>query len=241
MPIPDPDKIWPKLDELGIDEVRKRLSMGVYAKYKVPIIEEWLRRREKELEDKKINDMATIAATENIKDTRVDKFVTSAKNHPILSVLIVFVVVIIGLSNFTTALDNLLKHFPNFTHKTSLTSIGDSGWLFAGYFNTSKQSFIEGPYVSVISNPSSKSNRYFQLGDRILLNIARKVYIVDFKNAGSAKKLISPITKGIIDKNDETNVILPANAELIVRDVSEGHWPDNPNIAVWLRVIDVPK
>jgi hypothetical protein len=48
MPIPDPDKIWPKLEELGVDEVRKRLSMGVYAKYKIPVIEEWLRRKEKE-------------------------------------------------------------------------------------------------------------------------------------------------------------------------------------------------
>jgi hypothetical protein len=47
MPIPDPDKIWPKLDELGVDEVRKRLSMGVYAKYKIPVINEWLRRKEK--------------------------------------------------------------------------------------------------------------------------------------------------------------------------------------------------
>jgi len=48
MPIPDTDKIWPKLEESGVDEVRKRLSMGVYAKYKIPVIEEWLRRKEKE-------------------------------------------------------------------------------------------------------------------------------------------------------------------------------------------------
>ena len=48
MPIPDPDKIWPKLEQLGVDEIRKRLSMGVYAKYKIPVIKEWLRRKEKE-------------------------------------------------------------------------------------------------------------------------------------------------------------------------------------------------
>lgn len=46
MPIPDPDKIWPKLEQLGIDEVRKRLSMGCYAKFKIPVIEEWIRRKE---------------------------------------------------------------------------------------------------------------------------------------------------------------------------------------------------
>lgn len=65
MPIPDPDKIWPKLDELGTDEVRKKLAMGVYAKYKVPVIEEWLRRKEKEIENKESNDMAQPTPPDN--------------------------------------------------------------------------------------------------------------------------------------------------------------------------------
>lgn len=55
MPIPDPDKIWLKLEQLGIDKVRKRLSMGVYAKFKIPVIEEWLRR--KEIEAKKFDNI----------------------------------------------------------------------------------------------------------------------------------------------------------------------------------------
>ena len=48
MPIPDPDKIWPTLEKAGVEKVKKRLAMGVYARYKVPVIEEWLRRKEKE-------------------------------------------------------------------------------------------------------------------------------------------------------------------------------------------------
>jgi hypothetical protein len=48
MPIPDPDKIWPELDQLGVNEVRKRLSRGAYSKYKIPVIEEWLRLKESE-------------------------------------------------------------------------------------------------------------------------------------------------------------------------------------------------
>lgn len=51
MSIPDPDKIWPKLEEHGVDEVRKMLSMGVFADYKVPVIEGWLRRKAKETVD----------------------------------------------------------------------------------------------------------------------------------------------------------------------------------------------
>ena len=49
MPIPDPDKIWPDLEQSGVDEVRKKLAMGAYAKYKIPVIEEWLRRKEEDL------------------------------------------------------------------------------------------------------------------------------------------------------------------------------------------------
>lgn len=48
MAIPDPDEIWPKLDELGADEVRKRLAMGVYGEHKIPVIEEWLRRQDRQ-------------------------------------------------------------------------------------------------------------------------------------------------------------------------------------------------
>lgn len=51
MTIPNPDIIWPKLEELGVNEVRKRLAMGVYASHKVPVIEEWLRRKEDPAED----------------------------------------------------------------------------------------------------------------------------------------------------------------------------------------------
>ena len=49
MPIPDPNKIIPKLEKDGVDEVRKKLAMGVYTKFKIPVIEEWLAQKEKGL------------------------------------------------------------------------------------------------------------------------------------------------------------------------------------------------
>lgn len=48
MPIADPEKIWPKLEQAGVEEVRKKVAMGVYADYKIPVIGEWLRRKEEE-------------------------------------------------------------------------------------------------------------------------------------------------------------------------------------------------
>jgi len=50
MAIVDPNELWPKLEQDGVPEVRKKLAMGVYAQNKKPIIEEWLRRKEKELD-----------------------------------------------------------------------------------------------------------------------------------------------------------------------------------------------
>lgn len=46
MPIVDPEKILPKLEKMGPEEVRKKLVMGVFASYKVPFIEEWLLKNE---------------------------------------------------------------------------------------------------------------------------------------------------------------------------------------------------
>lgn len=46
MAIADPDKIWPELEATGVEEVHKKLAMKLYAEYKIPVIEEWLRRKD---------------------------------------------------------------------------------------------------------------------------------------------------------------------------------------------------
>lgn len=118
---------------------------------------------------------------------------------------------------------------------------GDTGWIFAGYFNIARETFIEGPYVSVQNTTTRGMRRFVEIGDTIALKVARDVHIVDFKKTGTSQKLVAPITKGVIDEYDKTGITLPTGTELIVRDVSEGRWPDNPNAAVWLRVVYVPK
>lgn len=46
MPLLDPRKLWPKLDALGVDEVRAKLAAGAFGSWKRPAVEEWLRRTE---------------------------------------------------------------------------------------------------------------------------------------------------------------------------------------------------
>ena len=42
----DPDELWPKLDRLGLDEVRKRRAQDVYGQRKQPVVDEWIEREE---------------------------------------------------------------------------------------------------------------------------------------------------------------------------------------------------
>jgi len=117
---------------------------------------------------------------------------------------------------------------------------GDTGWIFAGYYDADRNAFTEGPYVSIITSTTRGQRQYVEIGDVVRLTASRPVIIVDFKSQGIAKKLLSPITKGVIEANDQTDIRLPAGTELVVRDVSEGHWPDNPQTALWLRVVRRP-
>ena len=42
MAIADPKIIYPKLEKDGVQKVKEKLAMGVYARYKIPLIQEWL-------------------------------------------------------------------------------------------------------------------------------------------------------------------------------------------------------
>lgn len=123
----------------------------------------------------------------------------------------------------------------------STTIPGETGWIFAGYFNIKTESFIEGPYVSVYDSNTRGQRRYVEIGDTVQLKAPKKLIIVDFKTTGTSQKLVSPITVEILGEEDETGVVLPKDTKLIVRDISEGRWPDNEIAALWLRVVNVPQ
>ncbi len=109
MTIPDPKKIWPELEKIGPDEVRKRLSMGLYANRKIPIIEEWLRRVEaRQLKHKESEENGIQLNSES---TTVDRFIAKCKNHRFVSAILIVGVIIIAVANFTDALSKLATIF----------------------------------------------------------------------------------------------------------------------------------
>jgi len=119
---------------------------------------------------------------------------------------------------------------------------GGTGWVFAGYFNVERNTFIEGPYIAIHSTTTIVTRRFVEIGDIIELKVSRDIHIVDFQKTGADKKFVSPAVKGIIDEYDKTGITLPAKTQLIVRDTSESREPpDNPNAALWLRVAYIPQ
>jgi hypothetical protein len=42
----DPNELWPKLEELGEEEVRRKLTLGDYGDRKRPTVEAWLQSKE---------------------------------------------------------------------------------------------------------------------------------------------------------------------------------------------------
>jgi hypothetical protein len=77
-----------------------------------------------------------------------------------------------------------------------------------------------------------------QTGDTVITLADRPVIMVDFGHVGDCNLYASPITipGGSLRPEDHTGVVLPKGAKVKVRDVSIGHFPENPIYVVWLRI-----
>jgi acyl carrier protein len=108
MAIPEPDKIWPKLEEIGVDEVRKRIAMGVYAANKLPVIEEWIRRTEIEMEKQGQDDDDKKDSPSGESASLYDRFIATCKNNKTVVVILLLAVLIIGLGKISAAISNIM-------------------------------------------------------------------------------------------------------------------------------------
>ncbi len=118
---------------------------------------------------------------------------------------------------------------------------GGTGWIFAGYYEQENKKFIEGPYISVTNTATRGLRKFVTLGDTVQINVERPVVIVNYKTTGTAEWDTSPTKAGVITKEHLTGTVLPKGTELVVRNIKEGHWRGNPNVALWLRVVIKPK
>ena len=176
---------------------------------------------------------------------RTDDLISKIKNYRVASIIILIGIVVIYFGQVTDSFTKIKELIFTKTvqevkgSKAVPIFPGETGWIFVGYYN--QQKFIEGPYVSLENTTRSNFKRFVEIGDIIKLNVSRKLIIFDFGKRGTLLKLMSPIKAGEITADDETGIIIPSGVKLLVRDVSEGHTPNNPNIALWVRVVHLPQ
>jgi|GEM_PF-5565021 len=113
-----------------------------------------------------------------------------------------------------------------------------SGWLFYGYYDQVKKTFLTGPYAKITSrheNTKADSN-VPNKEDQIEVIQPSKIYIAYYEQLGGTRQYDCPITvKSIIQRADETGVLLEPGAHLVVKDVFTKAYTLN-GVSIWARV-----
>ena len=113
---------------------------------------------------------------------------------------------------------------------------GDTGWIFAGYYNTQSNTWQQGsPYVRLSAPGRQEEKMPFVIGDHVEVTTPRRVVIVDFRNSGLLRKMDSPLAAGYKEEEDYTGILLAPGTQLDVRDVISGEKPGGAS-AFWLRI-----
>jgi hypothetical protein len=102
-----------------------------------------------------------------------------------------------------------------------------------------KKSFFSGPFEKILPQNTAPrlDGNIPQKGDLLEVLLPSKVYIPYFQQAGRTHELDAPITyKFMIEKTDETGVVLQAKTRLSVKDVVWKNFGPMNGISIWARV-----
>ncbi len=103
------------------------------------------------------------------------------ESHPIISICVILAVVIIGLADFTDALERLLKYFPTWGNHITLEDLpGDTGWLLVGDLDTKNGVYVRGPLFRVVKSIYKDESILPRKGEWIKLLATRNVVILDY-------------------------------------------------------------
>jgi hypothetical protein len=122
------------------------------------------------------------------------------------------------------------------TLKDQMDSIGSTGWVFLGYFDSKINEFSEGPFYYLFKSAyrTISDTPNIHKGDIIaILERERKVVIVNFKKTGLVNYQSPPLAD--LTNDDYTDVTIPIGTKLIIEDLSISSYPNSP-YAVWARI-----
>jgi hypothetical protein len=113
-----------------------------------------------------------------------------------------------------------------------------TGWVFIGYYDGGKQTFVEGPTSVVAFRPTGGERGQIvpAVGDILRIRKDRNVIIAAYKTAGLKNQLTSPpLVKDPMTDEDETGVQLKEGTFVIVRDVEASGYAGRA-ASIWARV-----
>lgn len=176
-------------------------------------------------------------------DTAISEdILTRWKRKPWIAGLLVIAATVGGIAAFTNSVgqisDNVEKWFGINHHPKTVQLPFDSGWILAGYYDPSTQSYTQVPYVEIAKTSYPQKQTLPRVGDWIRVTGERNVIIADYSTSGTSNQMYPPMRD--LAPSDYTGVKLTAGTLMEVRDIGGGSYPGRPT-ALWLRVAGIPQ
>lgn len=171
-----------------------------------------------------------------------DDFLTRWKRNRWVALLVAIAAIVGGIATFSNSLsqisDNLGRLLGIGLHPKTVKLPFDSGWVLAGYYDTSTQAYTQVPYVVIEKTSYPQKQVLPRLGDWVRVTGERNVIITGYTTTGTTNQMKPPLSD--LAPGDYTGVKLPIATVMEVRDVGGGSYEGRPT-ALWLRVAGIPE
>jgi hypothetical protein len=171
-----------------------------------------------------------------------DDVLTHWKQKRWVAYLIAAAAIVAGTAAFTDSVtkisDNVGKLFGTTAHIKTVKLAFDSGWILAGYYDPSTQTYTQVPYIEIAKTSYPQKQTMPRVGDWVRVTGERNVIIADYATSGTTEQKNAPMRD--LTAGDYTGVKLPSGTVMEVRDIGGGSYEGRPT-AFWLRVAGIPQ
>lgn len=186
--------------------------------------------------------ISSVSDKQEVDSASSDDILARWKRKKWTAPFVAIAVVITALAAFTNSIsqisDNVEKWLGVNQHPKTMQLPFDSGWILAGYYNSSTQAYTQVPYVEISKTSYPQKQTLPRVGDWVRVTGERNVIIADYATSGTSNQMSAPMRD--LAPSDYTGVKLPAGTIMEVRDIGGGSYEGRPT-ALWLRVAGIPQ
>lgn len=159
------------------------------------------------------------------------------KSYRPVAYMIVLAAILGGVASFGDSISKIISIVSSSLRDGATPVIlpYDTGWIFAGYFDEVRKTYVQGPYFKIVRSQYPATDALPRPGEQLKIISERNIIIADFKTMGLTRRFDPPWQQNELSDVDYTGLKLPKGAIVEVRDVSRGSFPDKPS-AVWVRI-----